>query len=166
MTTLRDATPRDIDAIFEINAHAVPGVSALTPAYFETLINECAQFRLVEVRKSIAGYLCAMNRHAAYDGEEFQRFREHFRGNFLYVDQLAIARDYRGSGLGRALHDDLEKYASRSGINRLTCEVNYNPINAESQVFHRQCGFAEVGRMETRGVVVSLLAKTGFSQNS
>lgn len=160
---MRNLTPGDADAIFRINADSAPAVSVLTRAYFELLMKACAVFRLIEVDTQVAGYLCAMNRDADYDGKEFQWFRERFRENFLYIDQVAVARTYRGKGFGRALYKDLENYAHRNGIDTLVCEVNYNPVNIESQAFHRQRGFCEVGRMETRGVMVSLLAKRGFS---
>ncbi|MCO6413772.1 MAG: GNAT family N-acetyltransferase, partial [Thiogranum sp.] len=101
-----------------------------------------------------------------YDGEEFLWFREHFRGDFLYIDQVAVGRRYRGRGLGRALYDDLEYHAHRNGIDTLVCEVNCEPFNVASQAFHRQRGFSEVGRMETRGVSVSLLAKRNLPVKS
>ena len=165
-TLLRDATPGDIDAIFRINADALPGVAELTPEYFEHLMSVCALFRLIELKERVAGYLCAMDRFATYDGAEFQWFREHVGESFLYVDQVAVGRCYRGNGLGRALYDDLEHYSHRNGIDTLVCEVNYEPVNAASQAFHRQRGFSEVGRMNTRGVIVSLLAKRNLSAMS
>jgi predicted GNAT superfamily acetyltransferase len=93
---MRDATLRDSDAIFRINAEYLPGVSQLTPQYFEHLIRECVLFQLIEVGNQVVGYLCAMNANAIYDGEEFQWFREHFDRDFLYVDQAAIGRSHRG----------------------------------------------------------------------
>lgn len=156
---LRDTTAGDFDAIFVINAEALPGVAELTLDNFEHLIRACAVFRLLEVAEGVAGYLCAMDRSAAYDGEEFQWFRKHLREPFLYIDQVAIALPYRGKGLGRTLYDDLECHAYRNGIDTLVCEVNHEPANVASQAFHRQRGFSELGRMNTRGVIVSLLAK-------
>jgi predicted GNAT superfamily acetyltransferase len=156
---LRDATAGDYDAILRINRDALPGVAELTPAYFEHLIGACALFRLPEVEGRVAGYLCAMDRSATYDGEEFQWFRKHLRGSFLYIDQVAIALPHQGKGLGRTLYDDLECYAHRNGIDALVCEVNYEPVNVASLAFHQQRGFSEVGRMNTRGVIVSLLVK-------
>jgi len=160
---LRDATAGDIDAVFAINDEALPGVAEMTPAYFEHLLGACAQFRVLEVVEGVAGYLCAMHCSAAYDGEEFQWFRGHLRESFLYIDQVAVALLYRGKGLGRTLYNDLEHYAYRNGIDTLVCEVNHEPANVTSLAFHRQRGFSELGRMNTRGVIVSLLAKRDLS---
>jgi len=160
---LRDATAGDFDAVLRINCDARPGVAELTPAYFAHLIRSCALFRLLEVEEGVAGYLCAMDRSATYDGEEFQWFRKHLRESFLYIDQVAVALPFRGKGLGRTLYDDPECYAYRNGIDTLVCEVNHEPANLASLAFHQQRGFSELGRMNTRGVIVSLLAKRNLS---
>jgi predicted GNAT superfamily acetyltransferase len=165
-TILRDATAGDCDAILRINCDALPGVAELTPAYFEHLMSVRALFRLIEVKERVVGYLCTMNPSAAYDREEFQWFRERLRENFLYIDQVALALPYRGHGLGRTLYDDLEPYTYCNGIDTLVCEVNYKPANVASLAFHQQRGFSGVGRMNTRGVIVSLLAKRKLSAMS
>ena len=163
MTTIRPITQRDRDAILTINAGSMPGVSALDSEYYDLLLRECELFHAIEVDGRVAGYVCAMNRDATYDGDEFLWFQRYFRETFLYIDQIAISRSDRGTGLGRALYDYLKTHAVQKGMGHLTCEVNHEPMNAASQAFHRQLGFEEVGRMETRGIVVSLLAKSGLS---
>jgi len=165
-TILRDATPGDINAIFRINVDGLPGVAELTPEYYEHLMSVCAQFRPIELKERAAGYLCAMNRFAVYDGEEFQWFRERLRESFLYIDQVAIALPHRGKGLGRTLYDDLACYAYRNGIDNLVCEVNYELANVASLAFHQQRGFSGVGRMNTHGVIVSLMARRNLSAMS
>lgn len=156
---LRDATSGDYDAIFRINAESRPGVSALTPDYLEALIDECELFRLVEIGDHLAGYLCALGRRASYDGEEFRWFQDRIAGNFLYIDQVAIERGSRRRALGGILYDDLEAYATATGIGTLACEVDHDPLNIASRAFHEKRGFREIGRLPTRGVVVSLLVK-------
>lgn len=154
-----DVTTTDFDAIREINAAAVPAVSVLTPGYFEQLLRECTVFSLIQVEERTAGYACAMPHDATYDGVEFQWFRARFLQDFLYIDQVAIDRNHREKGLGRALYGHLEEYATRNRVSTLVCEVNHDPCNSASQAFHKRCGFVEAGRMKARGVVVSLLAK-------
>jgi hypothetical protein len=97
----RNLTRGDADAIFRINADSIPAVSVPARAYLELLMRACAVLRLGEGDTQVAGYLRAMSRVAACDGEEFQWFR--------------------------------------------------------------QRAFSELGRMETRSVIVSLLAKRGLS---
>lgn len=160
LSKIRNVTHRDTDSVFQINSESVPGVSAFDSEYYDLLARECELFRLIEVDSRVAGYICAMNRFATYDGDEFHWFQNHFCENFLYIDQVAVSQLDRGKGLGRALYDHLETHAIQKGIAHLTCEVNYEPINAASQVFHAQLGFKELGRLATRGVVVSLLAKS------
>lgn len=158
--SIRNAERSDSDDIFKINGDASPLVSPLTPEYFQLLLTRCALFSVIEIQDEVAGYLCALGRKAKYDGDEFQWFRENLTADFLYIDQVALGRNRQGIGLGRALYDNVETYARERGIELLVCEVNFDPYNDHSQGFHRHRGFAEIGRMKTRDVVVSLLAKT------
>ncbi len=56
----------------------------------------------------------------------------------------------RRSGIGRLLYADLEGVASAHAPD-LTCEVNLDPPNPGSFVFHERSGFFEVGRQHTGG---------------
>jgi len=76
------------------------------------------------------------------------------------IDQVAVGPRHRRRGLARALNDDLETIARRSGIGTLVCEVNRQPPNEASARFHEWRGFREVGTLATRGLLVTLLAKS------
>lgn len=158
----RDAVPEDFAAILAINRESVPGVAPLDRAYFGLLVRVCEHARVVELDGVVAGYIFAMSGDAAYSGEEFQWFRRHLSGKFLYVDQIAIRGSCRGMGLGKALYEGLKDHAGRIAVSVLACEVNHDPPNDESRAFHRRMGFREVSRMDTRGTTVSLLT-TGAS---
>ncbi|MBS34880.1 MAG: hypothetical protein CMO26_03025 [Thiotrichales bacterium] len=41
----------------------------------------------------------------------------------------------------------------------LACEVNFGSFNVQSQALHPDTGFVEVGRLQSRGMDVSLVAK-------
>lgn len=158
-STCRGAVSDNFDAIVAINREPVPGVAELERAYFTLLVDVCEHFRVIEVDGETAGYIFAMNQDAAYTGEEFQWFCRHLSEMFLYIDQVAIGKSWRGMRLGTALYEDLEEHAARSCVNILACEVNYDPPNKESQAFHRRFGFREVSRMDTRSLIVSLMTK-------
>lgn len=155
----RNATPEDYGHVLSINRESLPGVAVLEQDYFEGLIKICEHFRVIDVDNRVVGYIFAMNQNASYDAGEFQWFRRHLSENFWYIDQIAIATDRRNNGFGRLLYKDLEEHAAKNSVSILTCEVNYEPPNKESQIFHRRMGFREVGRMNTRGLTVSMLVK-------
>ena len=155
----RNATSEDYERILAINQESLPGVAVLDRDYFEVLIKICEYFRVIEVDSEVAGYIFAMDQDASYDAEEFQWFGHHLSENFFYIDQVAIGQGWRNNGFGRLLYKDLEEYAVKNSVSILACEVNYDPPNEESQAFHRQLGFREIGRMDTRGLTVSMLVK-------
>lgn len=107
----------------------------------------------------VVGYVIAYASDAAYAGEEFVWFRSR-KGNFLYIDQVAVASAHRGRGVGAALYEAAETFALSGGVDELTCEVNLDPPNQRSLRFHASRGFFEVGRLHTTdGRYVALLRK-------
>ncbi len=156
---VRSARRSDGPAILAINRQGVPGVSALSPSEVEELHRISGHFRVVELEGVLVGYLAGLSSDVVYDGEEFLWFKRQFR-HFLYVDQVAVAKEGRGQGAASALYADLETFAAAQGTTLLALEVNLRPENRPSLVFHDRHGFSEVGRLETRdGRLVSLMTK-------
>lgn len=149
----------DRDGILAINAQGAPGVSALGCAEVERLLRLSIWFRVAERPGGLVGYLVALRSGSGYDGEEYLWFMKRL-SDFIYVDQVAVATEARGEGVASALYDDLEGFAARHGIRRLTLEVNLRPENLPSLSFHDRRGFREIGRLETAdGRLVSLRMK-------
>lgn len=159
MQTCRDALPEDYDAVIAINQESTRALSLLDADYFAQLLELGDYFRVVEDQDKVAGYLFAIDHRAAYDGEEFQWFRQQYEAPFLYIDQIAIAATSRRQGLAQALYRDLQNYALANGAHYLLCEVNYRPYNTASRQLHHKLGFYQVGLLQARDVTVSLLAK-------
>lgn len=156
---VRDGQVNDLTDILSINRLSLPGVSLLDAHEFAILCNASRFFRVLEVDNLIAGYLFALDRHASYDGEEFNWFCDNIDGEFVYIDQIAVAPEHRKSGFAAVLYDDLEKSSLKHQAIALVCEVNLIPENIPSRKFHFKAEFAEVFCMQTRGVVVSLFKK-------
>ena len=97
----------------------------------------------------LVGYLLAFDREAAYDGEEFRKFRQITAKPYVYIDQVAVAKEAKGLGVGKALYGALEAIARRRGAQALCCEVNTVPPNVESMAFHEALGFRRVDSLAT-----------------
>ncbi len=158
-TTIRPAEAPDVERILRINNAAVPNVNELSEVTLETLANQACYFRVAENGGQIAGFLLAMRPQATYESTNFTWFKEHF-DDFVYIDRVVVDGDFRGHGIGNIFYADIHSYAEQVAP-RLTCEVNLEPRNETSLLFHAAHGFAEVGQQRTDGgnKKVSLLAR-------
>ncbi|HEU4402425.1 MAG TPA: GNAT family N-acetyltransferase [Candidatus Polarisedimenticolia bacterium] len=156
---VEEASEADTTAILAINLEGRPGVVGLDTAQIRTFLERATLFRVARLRDRVVGYLIAIDSKADYEGEEYLWFRKR-PGSFLYVDQVAVAREARQCGVASAIYREIEEVAARRGLAAITCEVNLEPANPISLRFHGGRGFSEVGTLRTKdGRLVSLLEK-------
>jgi predicted GNAT superfamily acetyltransferase len=95
---------------------------------------------------------------ADYHSPNFHWFRREY-DDFVYIDRIVVASAYRRHGLGRVFYADVQSFAEVRSP-RLCCEVQLEPRDDASVLFHGTYGFREVGQqaLEPYGRV-SLLAK-------
>ena len=163
---IRDMVPDDFESIYEINQEAVPQVFSLDAGEFSLLLDLCEYSRVAEIGDETAGYLFVLGKGLVYDGDEYNWFCQNLNEDFLYIDQVAIAGKWKGTGCGTKLYEDLENYAVRNHRHALACEINYEPANEASLAFHGKLGFRELSRMEARGITVSLQVKRDLHENA
>lgn len=157
--SIRTMTIKDLPDVLRVNAASRPGVAPLNAEELVrllTLPNE----HLVACDQSALGYLLAFDRDAPYDGEEFWALRSAISEPFIYIDQVAVAEDHKGRGLGRTLYEELERIATEREVRLLCCEVNTRPSNPSSLTFHKKLGFEFFSSLATLdGREVHLLTK-------
>jgi predicted GNAT superfamily acetyltransferase len=122
------------------NAHAVE-LSWADEARMGMLVDEA--FLAVRVGM-IDAMLLAFAPGAAYDSANFLWFTKRY-ASFVYIDRVVTDPAARGRGLARQLYAHLFEAARDAGYERIVCEVNSDPPNPASEVFHRALGFAPVG---------------------
>lgn len=103
--------------------------------------------------------LIAFDQDAAYDSPNFLWFRDRFP-RFVYVDRVIVSPARRGEGIARALYGDLFAAAAAAGHAVVACEVNTDPPNPGSLVFHLRMGFVEAGRGEAKGKAVVYMTRS------
>jgi uncharacterized protein len=143
--SIRDATSADFEAILRLNEASVAETSPLDAGALSSLASMSAYFKVSTNVDVVAGFLIGLREGAAYENENFRWFRERFT-RFIYIDRVVVDRDRRGTGIGAALYADVERQATETGVDLLTCEVNVLPENTSSLAFHQRRGFVEVGR--------------------
>lgn len=142
--TLRDATPRDLDAVLRLNAEWEHVTSPLDRAALTRLHEQASYHRVAQSGSDVVAFLLGIGPGAAYDSPNYRWFDARFQ-EFLYIDRVVVSAAIQRAGLGAALYDDVRDFAARRGIRRLVCEVDVEPMNAPSDAFHTRRGFAEVG---------------------
>ncbi|WP_211327318.1 GNAT family N-acetyltransferase [Subtercola boreus] len=164
MTALtRDLRPDDLPAVLAMNNEAVPAVNDLDEMSLAALV-ALSHRAVVVVDDSDEGmplgFALALLPGAPYDSENYRWFSNRST-SFLYVDRIVVADGARGRRLGQVLYDDLFDAARASNSAEVFCEVNLEPPNPGSLVFHTRLGFEQLGSQATKGgrVVVSLLSR-------
>lgn len=89
-------------------------------------------------------FIIAFDQDADYDSPNFLWLRARL-SRFVYVDRVAVAETARGRGLARQLYAELFEQARKAGHDRVTCEVNAEPPNPQSDAFHAALGFTQIG---------------------
>lgn len=158
-TTIREASTDDLGWVLATNNDAVPDVNELNREALERLADLACYFRVAENGRRRAGFLLAMRSGTDYDSPNFRWFKKNF-SDFVYVDRVVVEAPFRGLGIGKVFYADVQSYAEKISPH-LTCEVNLDPRNDVSLLFHGAYGFNEVGQQVTEGgrKRVSLLAK-------
>ncbi len=156
-----------VDAVLALNEHWVPHVGSVTRERLVSLLDQ-ADMAVAAIGDdgSLAGFLILVAPGADYSSPNYRFFQERLDsgrapGPFRYVDRIAVDPSAQGAGVGRALYEAAVARAAEVGAVEVTCEVNLEPPNPDSQAFHARMGFAEVGRQWTYDdtVQVQLLAR-------
>jgi hypothetical protein len=134
---------KDFHAVLVLNEASVQFTSPLYMDELGDLVGQATYAR--GIGEPLQGFLIAMDINSAYESVNYLWFRER-HSNFLYIDRIVIGEAAQGKGFGRALYTDLFAFARDAGIDRVCCEVNFDPPNPTSDAFHKALGFEETGR--------------------
>jgi len=158
---LEPVVESDFGSILQINQAAQPGVVSLSPPELSQINRTATVFCALKEGSSCRAYVIAYENTRAYDGEEFCWLQKNVADRFLYIDQVAVASDFRGRGIGTKVYEFLERFAVMNDFASLACEVNIDPSNLASLRFHLHRGFRELGELRTSdGREVRLMQKS------
>jgi predicted GNAT superfamily acetyltransferase len=157
---VRDAVAADHAAVLALNNSAVPHVNELSDGEFDWITSHADYFRVAEDEAGLTAFVIALRPGLAYWSLNYRWFSDR-GGEFLYLDRIVVDERARGTGVGRAMYDDLDRFASGRWP-CITLEVNLAPPNPGSLAFHERLGFKQVGvRQEEGGTkAVALMQRT------
>lgn len=169
---LRPLGAGDLGAVLALNQHWVPHVGTLDEQSLESLMAEATlalgawssageqtALGVNEPREQppgeLSGFVIILGNGADYSSPNYRYFSQR-HDTFTYVDRIAVSPSAQGRGVGRRLYDAVAAHARRCGSPLVCAEVNLEPPNPESQAFHSNYGFVEVGRQWTYGDTVEV----------
>jgi len=142
---IRPIESSDLEDVRVLNESVLPHVNSIPISDFEEFMRVSSFFVVVVIDDKIAAFLIVLGPGQIYDSENYRFFSEHYE-SFDYVDRIVVGAEYQRLGLGKALYEFLIQNTHQD---RITCEVNLDPPNAGSVVFHKKMGFEEVGQQHS-----------------
>lgn len=147
---IEDISPLDLPSILELNQISQPHLSSLTLKRLTELAEMTFHFRVIKIKGIIAAFILGMEEGQAYSSKNYAWISERY-DSFYYIDRIAVAKEYQRQGLGKALYEDVQSFAFKMKKPIMACEVNINPPNSGSILFHQKFGFLPIGEQNTEG---------------
>lgn len=141
---IRNAQHADLAQVLELNRESVRFLSPLDAERLSLLHTLAAYHRVLQYEGRIAAFLLAFREGSAYDSTNYRWFAARYP-RFLYIDRIVVSSSMQGRGAGSLFYEDLFAFARVNGVARVTCEIDLEPPNPASQVFHARRGFKQIG---------------------
>ena len=137
-----EIAPRHHARLLQMNAEFVHWLSPLDADGLSYVLARASYARQAD---EAAGVLIGYAHDVDYPNHQNLAWLLAHLQNFFYIDRVIIDGAAQGQGLGQALYADVEDYARTQGYAWLACEVNTQPDNPGSHLFHLRQGFGEIG---------------------
>jgi uncharacterized protein len=147
---IRAACRSDFDAVLALNLESERFLSPLTRERLEHLDAQAEIHQVLEIQGKVVAFVLALREGSSYDSLNYMWFVAKY-ASFLYVDRVVVSAALQGQGIGRSLYHVVFAHARATGVPWVTCEYDIESPNPGSERFHRNSGFAEVGRQHVAG---------------
>lgn len=142
---IRKFETKDYNRILQLNEESVHFLSPWTKEILERVITQSEIFNLIEIDGRIEAFVLTLREDKKYDSINYLWFSHHY-DKFLYIDRVVVSLQMRDKGLGKSLYESVFKYARESGVTYVAAEIDIDPPNPGSLIFHEKFGFKEVGK--------------------
>ena len=133
-----------VNGMHSLNQENIPEVGDVSDLVdFQLLLDFSEHILCFKDKGVVIGFVLCMRDGQSYQSENYKYLTSRF-SNFLYIDRIAIKKEYRRRGLGEKIYLELVSIAEKLGLDIL-CEVNTRPRNDASLLFHEKMGFEEIG---------------------
>ena len=154
---IRPLNAADVHSIWVVNESATPGVGRITEEEVERLLGYSALALGAFDGDRLLGFVLCLSPETDYSSLNYRWFCERY-SDFLYVDRIAVATEYRGDRIGALLYERVFVYAETRSLS-VMAEINLEPPNPGSIRFHERHGFARVGRLQHPAYLVAMYCR-------
>ena len=154
---IRNLVADDVRRIWVLNESATPGVGRITEEEVERLLGYSALALGGFDGDKLLGFVLCLLPATDYSSLNYRWFCERYT-DFLYVDRIAVATDFRGQRVGAMLYEHVFAYAETRAL-PVMAEINLEPPNPGSIRFHERHGFARVGRLQHPSYLVAMYCR-------
>lgn len=147
---IRNYKDEDMSRVLELNESLVHFLSPLDQEKLHHLIDQSEMMKVVEVNGRVEAFVLTFSEGKDYDSVNYLWFANKY-DRFLYVDRIVVGEAMHGKGIGKQLYQFVFDYAKDNDFSRVTAEIDIEPANPGSLVFHKKFGFEEVGRQSVAG---------------
>ncbi|HZK09827.1 MAG TPA: GNAT family N-acetyltransferase [Clostridia bacterium] len=148
--SMRKYEKKDCDRVLEINKELVHFLSPLTKEKLNSLIDQSEMFNVVEIDGLVEAFVLTFREGKKYDSINYLWFSEHYE-RFLYIDRVVVSSKMHGKKLGKLLYESVFIHARQTGVDCVAAEIDIEPPNPGSLLFHKKFGFKEVGQQKVAG---------------
>lgn len=141
---------KDLQNVLDLNERLVELLSPMTANQFDNINEDNSYVLVAEEDGQFAGFFMLVKSNADYESENFRWFQKRF-DNFIYVDRVAVAKEFRGRGIGSEFYERAFRYAEKNSIDYMFAEIHMDPPNEKSLAFHDSLGFVEEGTATLKG---------------
>ena len=150
---------KDILSIYSINQANTPEVGSLeSTEKLRELLNMSSLVLAAKTNNEIIGFVACLEAGAAYTSLNYKYISKKAK-KFVYIDRIAIKKQYRRSGVGKSLYEIIFNYSEEFEL-PIYCEVNTKPKNQASLDFHKKIGFFKIGSKNFQNHSVAYFLKT------
>ena len=103
---VRGFEPRDVAAVLDLNNANVPALNELDAAEVTRLAGIADAALVAEVDGRFAGFCWVLSPGKEYGSLNYGWFSRNF-SDFVYLDRIAVAPEFRRYGIGRAFYQEL-----------------------------------------------------------
>ena len=140
---IRNFEKKDYDRILKLNDESVCFLSPLTNERLNSLITQSEIFNVIEVDGVVEAFVLALREGKEYDSINYLWFSDHY-DRFLYIDRIVVSLKMHRKGLGNMLYHSVFNDAKLISLPYLAAEIDIDPPNPGSLMFHEKFGFKEV----------------------